>query len=86
MARIFTSRINSSGRSSVVFMKARFPEIWFSVNRPPRKTLRRFHSAKNCFAAPSAGRRRVDLHCFALISAQARRPASVRRLPDYGVV
>ena len=33
-ARIFTSRISSSGRSSVVFTGARFPEIWFSVKLP----------------------------------------------------
>src|SRR5205823_10818882 len=31
MARIFTSRIRPSGRSRVVFINARFPEIWFSV-------------------------------------------------------
>src|SRR5438552_18513486 len=31
MARIFTSRIRPSVRSRVVFINARFPEIWFSV-------------------------------------------------------
>ena len=37
-----TSRMRSSGRSRVVFMRAIFPESWFSVNRTRRdESLRR---------------------------------------------